>query len=107
MPRRIKPKETKRDWRWWANILLNSAVVLSMVLGTVFVFAGVPTQSAPPTEVPTAAPTTIAPPTPVPSATPTPKASVNYQFAVAGDSRDGDVIYGKLLQRVASDGNVF
>ncbi len=95
MPRRIKPKETKRDWRWWTNILLNSAVVLSMVLGTVFVFAGVPTPSALPTlEVPTAAPPTVAPPTPAPSATPTPKASVDYQFAVAGDSRDGDVMCG-------------
>jgi hypothetical protein len=85
MPRRIKPKETKRDWRWWANILLNSAVVLSMVLGTVIVFAGVPTssQSAPPSQAPTVAPTILAPPT-VPLVTPTPKASADYQIAVAG-----------------------
>lgn len=77
MPRRIKPKETKRDWRWWASTLLNGAVVVSMVLGTVIVFAGVPMQSAPPTlEVPTAAPTAVAPPTVVPSVTPTPKANL-------------------------------
>ena len=108
MPRRIKPKETKRDWRWWANIVLNSAVVLSMVLGTIFVFAGVPTQTQtlPTLEVPTAAPPTAVPPT-VPPATPTPKASVDYQFAVAGDSRDGDFIYRKILDRVARDGNAF
>ena len=113
MPRRIKPKEAKRDWRWWASTLLNGAVVVSMVLGTIFVFAGVPTRSAPPTlEVPTAAPTSVAPPTAAPppaapSVTPTPKASADYQFAVAGDSRDGDVVYGKLLKRVASDGSAF
>jgi predicted phosphodiesterase len=108
MPRRIKPKETKRDWRWWASTLLNGAVVVSMVLGTIFVFAGVPTRSAPPTlEVPTAAPTAVAPPTLAPPATPTPKSSADYQFAVAGDSRDGDVVYSKLLKRVASDGNAF
>ena len=114
MPRRIKPKETKRDWRWWASTLLNGAVVVSMVLGTIFVFAGVsPTRNTLPTqEVPTAAPTTVAPPTlapptSAPPATPTPKASADYQFAVAGDSRDGDVVYSKLLKRVASDGNAF
>jgi serine/threonine-protein phosphatase CPPED1 len=113
MPRRIKPKETKRDWRWWTSMLLNGAVVLSMVLGTIFVFAGVPTRSAVPTlEVPTAAPTTvapptIAPPTSAPSATPTPTASAYFQFAVAGDSRDGDVVYSKVLERVAREGNAF
>jgi hypothetical protein len=108
MPRRIKPKETKRDWRWWASTLLNGAVVVSMVLGTIFVFAGVPTRAVPTLEVPTAAPTTVAPPTvappPVaPSATPTPKASADYQFAVTGISRDGDVVYNKLLKRFTSD----
>ena len=84
MPRRIKPKETKRDWRWWASTLLNGAVVLSMVLGTVFVFAGVPTRSALPTlEVPTAAPATVAPPTLAPPATPTPKANLeNYAIGL-------------------------
>ena len=84
MPRRIKPKETKRDWRWWASMFLNSAVVLSMVLGTIFVFAGVPTQSAPPTpEVPTAAPTTVVPPTLAPPVTPTPKAYLqNYTIVL-------------------------
>ncbi len=83
MPRRIKPKETKRDWRWWASTLLNGAVVVSMVLGTVFVFAGVSTRSAPPTlEVPTAAPTTAVPPTLAPLATPTPKANLE-NFTIA------------------------
>jgi hypothetical protein len=109
MPRRSKPKETKRDWRWWASTLLNGAVVVSMVIGTIFVFAGVPTRTAPqaPTnELPTLAPTTIAPPT-APPATPTPKASADYQFAVAGDSRDGDVVYSKLFQRGAGDGSAF
>lgn len=116
MPRRLKPKETKRDWRWWANTVRNGAVVVSMVLGTIFLFAVVPTRTAPelPTlEVPTLAPTTVPttaptlPPTVPPSATPTPKASADYQFAVAGDFPGGDAVYGKLLQRVASDGNAF
>jgi hypothetical protein len=109
MPRRSKPKETKRDWRWWANTLLNGAVVISMVLGTIFVFAGMPTRSTqqlPTVELPTLAPTTV-PPTLSPPATPTPKASANYQFAVPGISRDGDVVYSKLLQRVAGDGSAF
>jgi len=101
MPRRIKPKEAKRDWRWWANTVLNGAVVLSMVLGTVFVFAGLPTRTAPqaPTiELPTLAPTTIAPPTAPPSATPTPQASADYQFAAAGISRDGDVVFSRVTR---------
>ena len=72
-----------------------------MVLGTVFLFTGVGTPRAapPPTlEVPTAAPVTptIVTPTPVPP-TPTPQASLDYQFAVAGDSRDGDVIYANHI----------
>jgi hypothetical protein len=112
MPRRSKPKETKRDWRWWANTLLNGAVVLSMVLGTIFVFAGMPTRSTqqlPTVELPTLVPTLVPPtlPPPAPPATATPKASADYQFAVAGDSRDGDVVYSKLLQHVASDGSAF
>jgi len=109
MPRRAKPKATKRDWRWYASFGLNAAVALSMVMGTIFLFGGASTpRQAPPTEVPTVAPTV--PPSPVvtPAPTPTPKASAgDYQFAVAGDSRDGDVIYTKLLNRVASDGNAF
>lgn len=112
MPKRADPKKKRRDWRWYATTGLNAIVALSMVLGTVFLFTGAPTRTAPalPTlEVPTAGPTvrpTLAP-TPAPP-TPTPKASnENYVFAVAGDSRDGDVIYSQLLKRVASDGNAF
>jgi 3',5'-cyclic AMP phosphodiesterase CpdA len=108
MPRRIKLKETKRDWRWWTSMLLNGAVVLSMVFGSIIVFTGLtPRQAIPTIEVPTAAPATVAPPTLAPAATPTPKASVNYQFAVAGDSRGGDAIYSKILERVARDGSAF
>ena len=75
MSRRIKPKETKRDWRWWTNILLNGAVVVSMVFGSIIVFTGVrpvSTQPLPTLEAPTPAPAT-----PVSPATPTPKASLD------------------------------
>lgn len=96
---RRSSKPTKRDWRWYAALALNGAVALSMVLGTVFLFAGAPTQrtTAPTLEVPTAGPT-VAPnvATPVPTVappTPTPKASAqDYTFAVVGDSQDGDVV---------------
>ena len=79
MPKRFDPKKKRRDWRWYANIGLNGIVALSMVLGTVFVFTGVGTPSAPPPptlEVPTAAPPTLAP-----QPTPTPKASADYWVA--------------------------
>jgi hypothetical protein len=111
MPKRSDPRKQKRDWRWYASFGLNAMVALSMVLGTVFLFTGAPQPSAPalPTiSVPTAGPT-VAPtlaPTPAPP-TPTPKASADYQFAVAGDSRDGDSIYAKILTQVASEPNVF
>ena len=109
MPRRVDPsKKTKRDWRWYASIGLNGIVALSMILGTVFLFTGAPTRSIPTIEVPTAAPATAVPtlaPTPAPP-TPTPKASAsNYTFAVVGDSRDGDVVYKKVLNQVMSDGS--
>jgi hypothetical protein len=80
MPRRIKPKETKRDWRWWTNTLLNGAVVLSMVFGSILVFAGVPTASTQP--LPTIEVPTAAPPTGVPPATPTPKAGLDVAAIV-------------------------
>ncbi len=93
MSRRSKPKQTKRDWRWYLSLALNGAVALSMVLGTVFVFGGMPTpQAAPPTpEVPTIAPTApVAPVAPTaPPPTPTPQASAD---AVTGISRDGEFI---------------
>jgi 3',5'-cyclic AMP phosphodiesterase CpdA len=121
MPRRSKPKAQKRDLRWWASTLLNGAVALSMVLGTVFLFTGGPRPAPPTIEAPTVAPNssvltpaplptsppaapTVAPPTP----TPTPKANVSdFHFAVAGDSRDGDAIFSQLLQDVSSDGSAF
>ena len=121
MPRRSKPKAQQRDLRWWLSMLLNGAVALSMVLGTVFLFTGAPRPTPPTIEAPTVAPNspaltpaplptspplapTVAPPTP----TPTPKANVSdYNFAVAGDSRDGDAIYRQVLQRVSSDGSAF
>ncbi len=114
MSRRAKSKETRRDWRWYASFALNGAVALSMVLGTVFLFTGAPTRSAVPTiAVPTISPATpVAPaptvaPTSVPPS-PTPKASTqNYKFAVAGDSRDGDVIFSQLLKQVSADGSTF
>jgi hypothetical protein len=87
MPRRIKTKETKRDWRYWASMVLNGAVVVSMVLGTIFVFAGVPSRSLPTQSVPTAGPSIAAPPTAVPpsvvpSVTPTPKSSLYFEFVI-------------------------
>lgn len=78
MPRRSKPKETKRDWRWWANVFLNGAVVVSMVFGSILVFTGLtPRQAVPTIEAPTVAPT---PSTPAP--TPTPKAHFDLDTPV-------------------------
>jgi hypothetical protein len=112
MPRRSKPKGQKRDMRWWLSTLLNGAVALSMVLGTVFLFTGAPRPAAPPTiEAPTAVPgssaltpaplptsppaaSTPAPPTP----TPTPKANVsNDHLAVAGRGAPGTA---RLFDRI-------
>ncbi len=98
MPRRSKAKSQKRDWRFYMSLVLNGAVALSMVVGTVFIFGGAPTpqQSVPTLEVPTLAPTTV----PVPSATPAARAGDFIQpdksgwinIAVPGNSRDGDII---------------
>jgi len=125
MPRRVDPnkKKQRRDWRWYASFGLNAIVALSMVLGSVVLFTGISTNRQIPTiEPPTAAPTlpstvapTLAPATAVPTLaptvappTPTPKASASdYTFAVAGDSRDGDAIYTKLLNSVMKDGSEF
>jgi hypothetical protein len=83
MPRRATPKSKKRDWRWYASLALNGAVVLSMVVGTFLIFAPpTPRSAAPVIETPTLAPITPIPvnasptvaPTPVPP-TPTPKIS--------------------------------
>lgn len=84
MSRRSKLQQKKRDWRWYASFALNGAVALSMVLGTVLLFAPAPRPSVLPTlEVPTAAPTSSVPtlvPTVAPP-TPTPKANIiNYDF---------------------------
>ncbi len=46
MPKRVNPKAQKRDWRWYASMLLNGLVALSMVLGTVLLFTGAPTPQA-------------------------------------------------------------
>jgi hypothetical protein len=105
MPKRSKPKTKKRDWRWYASFVLNGAVALSMVLGTVFLFTGAP-RAAPPTFVPPTedlsrpALTPASQPTSVPVAptppqpTPTPQASADdsLNIAVTGISRDGDVV---------------
>ncbi len=65
MPRRAKTKTLSRDWRWYASMLLNGLIAVSMVLGTVFLFTGAPTpQAAAPTiDIPTLAPTVSASPT--------------------------------------------
>ncbi|MBI3740677.1 MAG: hypothetical protein HY257_02835 [Chloroflexi bacterium] len=80
MPRRLKPKQQKRDWRWYAQTALNGVVALSMVLGTLFLFTGAPSPQtlAPATtvEIPTLAPTAAIVPalvaTPAPTSTVTP-----------------------------------
>ncbi len=126
MPRRIKPKKEVRDWRWYASFALNAAVALSMVLGTIFLFGGVSTPapaSVPtisvPTEVPSSGAPAVAPTaTPVtqPAATPTPQASAGpaspvasaaLNFAVVGDSRDGDAVFKEVLKDVSKDGSEF
>ncbi len=118
MPKRGKPKTERRDWRWYASFVLNAAVALSMVLGTVFLFTGGSISQSPPaiTPVPASAATPTPAPAPAnPSPTPT-KSSLNsippgtagsLTFAVAGDSRDGDLVYSQVLQQVIKDGNEF
>jgi hypothetical protein len=107
---RKSSKSQKRDWRWYASFSLNALVALSMVLGSVLLFTGAPQVVAPtPTAAPTIAPTL--PPAPAPTVappTPTPKASAgDYNFAVAGDSRDGDFIFAKILEHVQNNSNEF
>jgi len=70
MPRRSSPKQQKRDWRWYMLMGINGLVVLSMVIGTVLIFA--PPQPARPNIPTLAVPTLI--PTPVVTPTPTPRA---------------------------------
>ncbi len=120
MPKRGKPKSERRDWRWYASFVLNAFVALSMVIGTVFLFTGGSTTQSPPaiTPIPTSVGAVTPTPAPAPAnPTPTPtKTSLDLTppsgagsltFAVAGDSRDGDVIYSKVLARVMKDGNAF
>ena len=57
-------------------------------------------------ETPTLTPTTVL--TIAPPATVTPSsADVSFTFAVAGDSRGGPKVYGKVLEAVMSDGSEF
>lgn len=129
MPRRIKSQKKKRDWRWYASFALNGAVALSMVLGTVLVFSGAsigqPAPIVAPTETigapipaptltpqPTSPPTgSLAPPSPTTASsvdpTALPVSAAPLQFAVAGDSRDGDAVYMRILDRVSSDASAF
>lgn len=74
MPRRVKSKQQRKTWRWYATMALNGALAVSMVLGTVFLFGGASTvRSAPPTIAPpTVNPNqTLVPPTPLPTIVPT------------------------------------
>jgi len=89
MPKRFDPKKKKRDWRWYLQFAINTLVILSMVLGTVFVFTGAGAPSAPPPptlDVPTLAPTTPASPTP------TPRASANTLLAASIDASPSDLL---------------
>jgi hypothetical protein len=130
------PRTSRRQKKKWSraqivNLILGSLVALSMVLGSVFVFGGAASQPTPapytpfvvPSDTPvpptvtsgtdtpavtpttTTAPTT-APPTPTPQASAPPGNAV-LTFAVAGDSRDGDVFYQRVLTGVPSDGSEF
>lgn len=125
MPKRAKPKKDARDWRWYVSFILNAAVALSLIMSTIFLFGGVsaPAPAAVPTiSVPTAAPGSSSAPTPAPTATPAPAATPTPQasagpaspvasaalnFAVVGDSRDGDAVYKEVLQNVSKDGSAF
>ncbi|MBI5650007.1 MAG: hypothetical protein HZC40_06090 [Chloroflexi bacterium] len=68
MPRRATPKQQKRDWRWYVLMSINGLVVLSMVIGTVLIFAPPPPPrpNIPTIEVPTLIPTPVVTPTPKP-----------------------------------------
>jgi hypothetical protein len=83
MPRRVKSKTQRKNWRWYASMGLNGLVALAMVMGTVFLFTGAPTAQPPSITAPTVDPNSpvLTPlpgatgvPTAVP-ATPTPKAN--------------------------------
>lgn len=91
MPKRFDQKKKRRDWRWYANVVISVIVALSMVLGTVAVFTGMGTPSAPPPpptlDVPTLAPTPL-PSTP----TPTPRASIDYLITSASDFLDRAIL---------------
>lgn len=67
MPRRVTPKQKKRDWRWYLMMGLNGLVVLSMVIGTFLIFAPPPRPL--PANIETIVPPTAAP-TALPTATP-------------------------------------
>lgn len=87
MPRRVKTKQQRRTWRWYATMGLDGLLAVSMVLGTIFLFGGVSPQPAAPTlALPTANPNqTLAPPKPqatlppptAAAASPTPASSAN------------------------------
>ena len=79
MPRRAKPKTQRRDWRKYATIGVNGLVVVSLLIGTVFVFITPPTTPAQVTTETVVVPTLIvAPITPtiitLTTLTPTPAA---------------------------------
>ncbi len=107
MSKRSKSKREKRDWRWWASFALNAFVAASMVLGTIFVFAGAPQPApavptiVPPTEsagstTPTGAPTTApaAPATPTATPGPSPKPGSHNLSGPSGRLAQNNVAVG-------------
>src|SRR5512144_1989855 len=109
MPRRIKPKNQKKDWRWYASFAMNAAVALSMVLGTVLLFSGGPPAPAVPTIVPPTESAGSTPPAAAPTSTPasqpgqpTPTPQANAGARSVAQNLPGVVASGHASEYAAS-----
>ncbi|HEX7588415.1 MAG TPA: hypothetical protein VF478_08890, partial [Anaerolineae bacterium] len=71
MPRRIKTKTQRKNWRWYASMGLNGLVALAMVMGTVFLFTGTPTAQPASITAPTVDPNAVLTPLPASTGIPT------------------------------------
>lgn len=113
MPRRAKPKNQKKDWRWYASFAMNAAVALSMVLGTVLLFSGGTPAPAVPTIVPptesAGSTTPAAAPTSTPAsqpAQPTPTPQADAGAPTVAQSLPGHLA-GEFAARYAGDAILF
>ncbi len=90
-------RDRRREIAWW---VLSAVIVISMVCSLAMLVRPAP-EPQPTPQVPTATPTS-----PPAAAAPTVGAS-DFSFAVAGDSRDGDVVFKRILDAVAGERPAF